>query len=131
MAYDAIVYNVMIASPSDVAAERSAARSALHEWNAVHSGKRGIVLLPLGWETHATPEMGQHPQELLNKQILARADLLLGVFWTRLGTPTERYSSGSVEEIEEHHSAGKPTMLYFSNQPVRPDSVNSQQYANL
>jgi hypothetical protein len=75
--------------------------------------------------------MGQHPQKILNKQILERSDLLVGVFWTRLGTPTATHPSGSVEEIEEHLSAAKPVMLYFSNQPVRPDSVDPEQYRNL
>lgn len=131
MAYQATAYNVMIASPNDVAAERNAVRTALNEWNTVHSENRGIVLLPLGWESHATPEMGDHPQSILNKQILTRGDLLVGVFWTRLGTPTPRYPSGSVEEIEEHIASGKPAMLYFSNQPVRPDSVNQEQYTAL
>jgi hypothetical protein len=36
-----------------------------------------------------------------------------------------------VEEIEEHLKAGKPAMLYFSNAPVRPDSVNDKQYKAL
>lgn len=131
MSYHAIIYNVMIASPSDVAAERAAVRQTLADWNVVHSQTRQIVLLPVGWETHSSPQMGQHPQKILNKQILERSDLLVGVFWTRLGTPTATHSSGSVEEIEEHLAAGKPVMLYFSNQPVRPDSVDPEQYRNL
>src|SRR5690348_7434427 len=108
MSYPSTVFNVMIASPSDVAAERSITRDVLSEWNVVHSRTRQIVLLPLGWETHAAPEMGARPQAIINKQVLADADLLVGVFWTRIGTPTERHLSGSVEEIEEHVGAGKP-----------------------
>lgn len=131
MPYQATTYNVMIASPSDVPAERAAVRQALADWNVVHAQKRQIVLLPVGLETHASPQMGQHPQEILNKQILERSDLLVGVFWTRLGTPTPTHPSGTVEEIEEHLSMGKPAMLYFSNQPVRLDSVDSEQYQNL
>lgn len=121
----------MIASPSDVAAERAAIRQTLADWNVIHSESRRIVLLPIGWETHSSPQMGQHPQKVLNEQILDRSDLLVGVFWTRIGTPTPTHPSGSVEEIEEHISAGKPVMLYFSNQPVRLDSVDGEQYAKL
>jgi hypothetical protein len=121
----------MIASPSDVPGERAAVRQVLADWNVVHSQKRQIVLLPVGWETHASPQMGEHPQAILNKQILERSDLLVGVFWTRLGTPTPKHPSGTVEEVEEHLSMEKPVMLYFSNQPVRPDSVDSVQYQNL
>jgi hypothetical protein len=121
----------MIASPSDVPAERAAVRQTLADWNVMHSQTRGIVLLPVGWETHSSPQMGDHPQNILNTQILEHSDLLIGVFWTRLGTPTTTHPSGTVEEIEEHMSAGKPVMLYFSNQPVRPDSVDPEQYSNL
>lgn len=121
----------MIASPSDVVAERAAIRQTLVDWNIVHSRARGMVLLPIGWETHSSPQMGEHPQKILNKQILNGSDLLVGVFWTRLGTPTDTHASGSVEEIEEHISAGKPAMLYFSTQPVVGGSVDETEYARL
>jgi hypothetical protein len=131
MAYTAQVFNVMIASPSDVAAERSVVREVVHEWNAVHSFTKRVVLQPIGWETHSSPTMGSHPQQVLNEQILAKCDLLVGVFWTRVGTRTPEYESGSVEEVERHISAKKPVMLYFSNSPVHPDSVDNAQYQRL
>lgn len=131
MSYQATVFKVMIASPSDVAAERSIVREFLSEWNIIHSDSRQIVLLPVGWETHSVPEMGDRPQALINKQILRDCDLLVGVFWTRIGTATGEYDSGTVEEIEEHIKAGRPVMLYFSNSPVVPDSVDAEQYSRL
>jgi hypothetical protein len=131
MPYIATTYNVMIASPGDVVSERAAIRQTLADWNVVHSQARGIVLLPIGWETHSSPQMGAHPQKILNKQILKGSDLLVGVFWTRLGTPTDTHASGSVEEIEEHISANKPTMLYFSSQPVLDGSVDAREYERL
>lgn len=75
--------------------------------------------------------MGAHPQEIINRQVLAHCDLLVGVFWTRIGTATSQHASGTVEEIEKHIASGKPTMLYFSSQPVALDSVDAAQYANL
>jgi len=131
MGYDAKVFNVMIASPSDVINERNIARDVIHEWNTVHSNSRKIVLLPIGWETHSSPEIGAAPQDIINRQILDKCDLLVGVFWTRIGTSTRDYVSGTVEEIEKHVKSGKPTMLYFSNQPVRPESVDDTQYKKL
>lgn len=131
MSYSADVYKVMIASPSDVSAERSIVREVLSEWNVVNSDARRQVLLPIGWETHSVPEMGDRPQALINKQILHDCDLLVGVFWTRIGTATGAYASGTVEEIEEHIKTGRPTMLYFSSAPVLPDSVDADQYRRL
>ena len=121
----------MIASPSDVATERKNIRDVVHEWNAIHSEDQQIVLMPLGWETHASPKMGDSAQNIINKQVLDRCDLLIAVFWTRLGSPTGSSPSGTVDEIEKHLGASKPVMIYFSNAPVRPESVDDEQYAAL
>ena len=131
MSYNAKVYKVMIASPSDVVGERSIIRESLNQWNIINSDTRKIVLLPVGWETHSTPEMGSKPQSIINKQILNDCDLLIGVFWTRIGTETDQYKSGTIEEIEEHILSQKPVMLYFSSAPVLLDSVDNEQYAKL
>ena len=131
MSYNAKVFNVMIASPGDVASERSIVRDVVYEWNAVHSKSRNIVLLPIGWESHSSPEMGSSPQEIINNQILDKCDLLVGVFWTRIGTQTTDYASGTVEEIEKHIKSEKPAMLYFSSQPVAMDTVDIEQIQEL
>ncbi|HQT00819.1 MAG: DUF4062 domain-containing protein [Hydrogenophilales bacterium 16-64-46] len=131
MSYVAKTFNVMIASPGDVASERSIVRDVVYEWNAVHSNARKIVLLLIGWESHSSPEMGASPQAVINNQVLEKCDLLVGVFWTRLGTETDEYASGTVEEIERHVEAGKPAMLYFSSQPVALNTVDLKQVENL
>lgn len=70
-------------------------------------------------------------RELSIDKIVKDADLLVAMFWTRIGTPTDAAKSGTVEEIEEHIKAGKPAMLYFSSAPVRPDSLDEAQYAEV
>jgi hypothetical protein len=131
MAYDAKVLEVIIASPSDVEMERAIVREVVLDWNAVHARERKAVLLATGWETHSSPELGARPQQLINNRLLVHADLLIGIFWTRVGSPTGKAVSGSIEEIEEHRRRGKPVMLYFSSVPVIPDSVDQAQYAEL
>jgi hypothetical protein len=131
MAYEGTICSVMIASPGDVQVERNIVREVVHEWNAVNASTRKAVLLPLGWETHSTPLMGDRPQSIINWQVLKDSDLLIAAFWTRLGTPTGKAASGTVEEIEEHVAAGKPALLYFSSAPVAPDSVDHDQLQSL
>jgi len=121
----------MIASPGDVEKERAIAREVIHEWNDLHSAEKGIVLLPVGWETHTYPAIGDRPQAIINKQILRDCDLLIGIFWTRLGTPTGVAQSGTVEEIEEHIASGRPTMLYFSKLSARSMSIDEDQLAKV
>jgi hypothetical protein len=131
MSYVANVLNVMIASPSDVIQERLAIRDVITEWNTIHARDRKTVLMSIGWETHAVPDMGDRPQAIINKQLLHDADLLVAVFWARLGSPTGVAASGTIEEIEEHLKAGKPAMIYFSSVPVRRDSTEDDQYTAL
>lgn len=131
MSYKATVLKVMIASPGDVDTERRIAREVIQGWNFINSEERAIVLMPVGWETHSSPSMEARAQEIVNRQVLADCDLLVAVFWTRIGTPTGKSISGTVEEINEHILSGKSTMIYFSSVPVVPESVDSEQYAAL
>ena len=131
MPHQATVYNVMIASPSDVSEARDKVRQTIGRWNSVHSRAQNIVLLPIDWEADSTPETGGHPQDIINRQLLEESDLLIGLFWTRLGTPTDNYVSGSAEEIDRHVHAGKPAMLYFSTQGVNPNELDPDQLMRL
>ena len=131
MPFSATVLRVMIASPGDVQKERAVVREVVSEWNSTNGAHRNVMLLAMGWETDVAPEMGDAPQSIIDKRILKDADLLVGMFWTRLGTPTASYASGAVEEIEEHLKAGKPAMLYFSSAPAPLDSVDPAQYQAL
>lgn len=130
MTYKATVLSVMIASPGDVTEERNLIRDIIHEWNDINSRTTGCVLLPVGWETHSAPDLGRRAQEIINRSV-NYCDLLVGVFWTRLGTPTGDFESGTVEEIKRHVGDGKPAMVYFSTAPVAPQSLNPKQYAAL
>ncbi|HFQ5433827.1 TPA: hypothetical protein ACGVBV_004335 [Vibrio vulnificus] len=131
MAYEAKVFRVLIASPSDVIEEREIAVKTIQEWNDLNSSERQIVLLPLRWETHTAPEYGKRPQEVINRQMVDHCDLLIGVFWTRIGSPTGVSDSGTLEEIDEAASSGKPVMLYFSKIKKDPDEIEVEQLVHL
>ncbi|WP_449247080.1 DUF4062 domain-containing protein [Desulfarculus baarsii] len=131
MSYDAKVFNVMIASPSDVTEERDIACEIIHQWNVINSETRKIVLLPMRWETHSSPENGNRPQEIINKQLVTRSDMIVSIFWTRLGSSTGLYPSGTVEEIEEHRKANKLSILYFIERPVPKHLIESSQLYEL
>lgn len=126
MSYLATAVPVMVASPGDVQDLRGIARDVLHEWNFVNSLSFRAVLLPVGWETHSSPELGAAAQDLINDRVLSECDLLIGIFWARLGTPTVRAASGTVEEIKRHVAAGKPAMIYFCSAPIPQDSDLAQ-----
>jgi hypothetical protein len=131
MSFQANVLRVMIASPGDVTEERKIVTEEIYRWNDANAFARRLVLLPVKWETHSTPQLGDHPQTIINRQLLDEADIVVGIFGTRIGTATEEYVSGTVEEIKNHVAAGKTAKIYFSDVPVPPSSLNPAQYASL
>ncbi|QGM93241.1 DUF4062 domain-containing protein [Methylocystis rosea] len=131
MSYNSRVYRILIASPSDVEEEREIVVRAIQEWNDLHSYNRKVTLLPLRWETHTAPEFGTRPQEVINRAIVDNCDLLVGIFWTRIGSPTGSAESGTLEEIDRVGKAGKPIMLYFSKVGVDPDLLEFPQLEKL
>ncbi|MEM9809501.1 MAG: hypothetical protein AAF959_29995 [Cyanobacteria bacterium P01_D01_bin.56] len=131
MPVEAKLYRVLIASPGDVARERAIVREEVARWNSMHSESMKIVLLPIGWETDATPDLRERGQAVINRQLVDNCDLLIGVFWTRIGTPTPEAESGTVEEIERAAAEGKRCIVYFSDQPVPPSNVDHSQYEQL
>jgi tetratricopeptide (TPR) repeat protein len=131
MPFTANVIRVLIASPSDLVEERRVAIATVYEWNALHAEAECVVLLPVAWETHATPRSGVRPQAAINEQLVDQSDILVGMFWTKLGTSTGVAPSGTVEEIERFISAGKPALLYFSKRPVDPGTIDTKQNRKL
>ncbi len=131
MPFKSETYRVLIASPSDLAEERQAASDAVNDWNTQHAVAESVVLLPVKYETHARPQANVRPQEAINRQLLAGCDILIGMFWTKIGTKTGVAESGTVEEIDEFVAAGKHALLYFSSRPIDPAKIELSQYKRL
>src|ERR1700733_1932886 len=126
-----LTYRVLVASPSDLAEERQAATEVVYEWNAQHARAESVVLLPIKWETHAMPKSGVRPQAAINRQLVRNSDILIGMFWTKLGTNTGVAESGTVEEIDQFVAAKKPALLYFSSRPIDPNKIDIKQHSKL
>jgi hypothetical protein len=124
------VFRILIASPSDTAVFRHALRESLWELNSV-AVDDGIIFLPLMWESDAVPEVGEAPQAIINRQLVAEADVLLGIFWTRLGTPTAEAESGTAEEINRFVESGRPALLYRSNALAGPEDLDLAELKRL
>src|SRR5215813_7106770 len=113
MAQKVTKYGVLISSPGDVHQERVAVRNIISRWNLEHSATKNVILEALMWETHAQPTMDLKAQQAINQNLLKKADLLVAILWSRMGTPTDKFESGTAEEIASFQ--GKKH-VYFSNQ---------------
>jgi hypothetical protein len=83
------------------------------------------------WETHARPAAGVRPQKHLNDTLIKPADILIGLFWTKIGTSTGVAESGTVEEVDSFVKTGKPAMLYFSARKIHPNAIDLKQHSKL
>lgn len=130
MAHVANVLLVMIASPSDITEARDAVEAAIYGWNDANSRNKQVILQPWRWETSSVPQLGDHPQSLINAQGVDDSDIVFALFGSRLGSPTPGAVSGTVEEIERAVEQGKPVHLYFSTAPL-PNDVDTEQLQGL
>lgn len=122
----------MFGSPSDIVDERNVFFDIVHGWNHLNSEKSGIVLLPIHWSTDSYPLTGKHAQKIIDDVVVAKSDLLICVFGSKLGTNTDTHESGTVEEIDEHRKAGKDVMVYFKKSlNIDPDSFDTSQLEKL
>lgn len=119
MAYQATVYTLMISCPSDAEDEQRAMRDHINRWNDVHSERTSIVLLSSFYKTHvpailAGPE-DERTQAVINEYMITSSDWLIAVFKDKIGTPTGKADSGTLEEIEvfRKDNIQKPVSVYF------------------
>jgi hypothetical protein len=131
------VLSVFVASPSDVAAERSRLEEVVTELNHTWSRSLGIRLELLRWETHSYPGFGDDAQDVINRQVPADYDIFLGIMWHRFGSPTGRAGSGTEEEFlrakkrwDDDHTAVQ-LMFYFKDAPISPSQINPEQLGKI
>lgn len=122
---------VSLCGPGDVAKELEIAKSAIIAWNAANYVKTGYGLDCLHWSTHSAPDAGTRAQQAINQQMLDQSDLVIAVFWRRLGTPTGLAESGTVEEVQRAVARGVRVMIYFSDLEAPSSADDDHQYEKL
>lgn len=125
------VYSLLISCPGDVEEEIGIIRDVVDNFNRMFGEINNIQIAVKHWYTDAYPQSGGKPQDLLNKQLVNDCDAAVAVFWTRFGTPTDGYQSGTEEEIEEMIKSGKQVFLYFSDKPINPSTIDKVQYEKV
>ena len=124
-------YYYLISCPSDVHEELEIVLHVIDEINVTVGEDNGVNIKCLYWKKNSRPDSSDSGQNIINKQLLSKADGVIAIFWTKFGTPTEQYGSGTEEEIEKAILQGKNVMLYFSNKPINPDKIDYQQYTRV
>ncbi len=133
MARQTTVFQVFVASPSDVDEERKTLDIVISQLNQIWSRSLGLTFELLKWETNVRPGFSSDPQAVINDQIDVDYDVFIGVFWCRLGSATPRAESGTLEEFERAYSRFTKNgtvpelMLYFKDAPIAPSKLDPDQ----
>ena len=123
------LYKLFLASPSDVKEERLIVESIINDFNNTYSSQLNARIELCSWEKSSYPSVGEYPQAVINSQIGDEYDIFLGILWTRFGSKTLNYESGTEEEfyraLERSQQVGKVhIMMYFNIEGVPLDSLD-------
>lgn len=120
-------YNLLISCPGDITDEIGIVEDVVEKFNQQFTNSLGISIQTRHWSKNSYPQSGGKPQELLNEQFVKDCDAAVAIFWTRFGTPTDEFKSGSEEEIQIMLDSGKQVFLYLCEKPIKP-GYDSEQY---
>jgi len=117
-------YDLLISCPGDITKpELDAIDEAVNDFNRAYEDVMDIKIRTRHWSKDSYAESGGKPQDLLNKQFVKDCDLTIALFWTRFGTPTDSWGSGTEEEIEIMLENGKQVFVGFSDISIPPSDL--------
>lgn len=126
-----VQYDLLISCPGDITDEIQIIDDAVAQFNTQFSDALGISIRTKHWRKNSYAQSGGKPQELLNEQFVNDCDAAVAILWTRFGTPTDEYGSGTEEEVEIMRSSGKQVFMYFSDKSIPPSQLNSDEYRRV
>lgn len=118
------VCRLMISCPSDVETEVEIINRVVEHINDSIGISMDVFVKTLYWSKNVTPEAGEYPQSIINKQILDKSDAIIAIFSNKIGSSTQHYESGTIEEIELMIQQKKQVFVYFSDKPIRKSEID-------
>lgn len=132
MPFRATAYRLLISAPGDVTDDDIAAVTrAIERWNALYGVGSAAVVIPTTWIEHSAARYGDRPQSVLNEQLVDTADIVIAIFWNRLGSPTGEAESGTIEEIARAHDRGAYVGILRCERPVKQEDLDPDQLTRL
>ena len=129
MKHNVTIYDLLLSCPGDAYKEcYSTVKEAIEKINADPQINNSAFISLKHWSTSSYPQSGGSPQKMLNSQIVNDADIAIAIFWTRFGSPTDEYKSGTEEEIDLLIKKQKQVFLYFLDKPIPPSITDSVDY---
>ncbi len=129
-------YRLFLASPGDVANEREIVKKIISEFNDQYVRELKSTISLLTWENNTHPAFGNYPQSVISEQI-GNYDIFVGILWSRFGTPTPSYGSGTEEEFNNAYDKfnSNPNdiriMIYFNQDGVPLNDIDIEQITKI
>ncbi len=113
--------NLFISCPGDIKDEINSIEVIVKEINKTFGEISNFKIQIVHWNEDTYTDIGEDGQEIINNQI--DYDILIGILWMKLGTPTKRDKSGTVEEINRAvKNPKKQQLIYFKT--ATPNNLN-------
>lgn len=122
-----LTYDLLLSCPGDVINEQEIVQKVIDDFNSAFGKRLNTNIQYRHWSKDSVSEMGAEPQALLDKQFINDCDIILCVLKNRLGTPTQKYESGTIHEFKEAIKNGKEVALYFSDEPISPSEIDHEE----
>lgn len=120
--------NLFISCPGDIIDELNSIEVIVKEINKTFGNISNFSIQIIHWNEDTYTDVGADGQDIINKQIVY--DILVGILWMKLGTPTKRDKSGTVEEINRAiENPEKQQLIYFKT--ATPSNLNTINTAEL
>jgi len=126
------IIDVFLSAPSDTSKECSIVLEIAKEINEIWSRYLKIQF-DISYYKDYRPTFESDAQIAVNKQMPENIDLYFSVLWNRIGTPTPRAISGTVEEFEiaykkhQQNSNSIDLMIYFKKQNKNKIDIDLDQ----
>jgi hypothetical protein len=124
---------VFLSSPGDLESERNVLEGVVLDTASLFR-RFGLNVYAWRYEREVSPGIGGDSQQLVNRRTPDDYDIFVGAMCRRVGTPTPRAPSGTIEEFlsarTRFERTGKPRVLfYFGSDPEPPRT--SEEKRNL
>jgi len=124
---------IALISPSDVGPERDAVATVVRRFNQLVAPHLGLELELRDWEQIPPALDKAGPQAIIDASLdLQRCDIVVAIFWHRVGTPVSDARSGTEHELRIAYDVavrrGRPrVMLYFNRAAHDPGTEEERQ----
>lgn len=132
---------VLLSCPDEVVKEDdflSHIEDIIQEVNILLVNNLNIRLELRHWKKNMSLGRGEpRVQDRINHRLVEHCDIFIGVLWTRFGTSPGTtleglcYESGTEEEFNLAQDLTKDIWIFFSDCPVRPSQINTEQLVKV